>query len=62
MYSRHKYTLFISADSNFHLQRKHKKDDPDDIALNSGRAYFVDNERYQQYLGYIPGTTDVCIN
>lgn len=34
---RHKYTLFISADGNFRLQRKRKNDDPDDLALNGGR-------------------------
>ena len=57
---RHKYTLFISADGNFRLQRKHKKDDPDDVALNSGRAYFVESERYKAYLKYIGQAKDVC--
>ena len=57
---RHKYTLFISADGNFRLQRKHKKDDPDDVALNSGRAYFVESERYKTYLEFIGQGKDVC--
>ncbi len=57
---RHKYTLFVSADGNFRLQRKSKNDDPDDFALNGGRAYFVENEKYQQYLGFIEQTKDVC--
>jgi hypothetical protein len=47
---RHKYTLFISADGNFRLQRKHKKDDPDDVALNEGRSYFVESVDYKTYL------------
>jgi hypothetical protein len=47
---RHKYTLFISADGNFRLQRKHKKDDPDDVALNEGRSYFVESASYKTYL------------
>ena len=47
---RHKYTLFISADGNFRLQRKHKKDDPDDVALNEGRSYFVESAGYKAYL------------
>jgi len=50
---RHKYTLFISADGNFRLQRKHKKDDPDDIALNEGRSYFVQSTSYKKYLTHI---------
>ncbi|KAJ6619149.1 hypothetical protein B0H10DRAFT_2217021 [Mycena sp. CBHHK59/15] len=31
---RHKFTLFLSADGNFKMQRKNKCDDPDDVALN----------------------------
>ncbi len=50
LHSRHKYTLFISADGNFRLQRKHKDDDPDDLALNEGRAYFVESADYKAYL------------
>ncbi|KAJ6631636.1 hypothetical protein B0H10DRAFT_1938469 [Mycena sp. CBHHK59/15] len=33
---RHKFTLFLSADGNFKMQRKNKRDDPDDVALNYG--------------------------
>ena len=49
-FRRHKYTLFVSADGNFRLQRKHKKDDPDDVALNEGRSYFVESASYKTYL------------
>ena len=49
----HKYTLFLSTDGNFHLQRKNKHDDPDDVALNGGNAYFVDTGPYRDYLNHI---------
>jgi hypothetical protein len=45
-----KYTLFISVDGNFRLQRKHKKDDPDDVALNEGRSYFMESTSFKTYL------------
>ncbi|KAJ6526481.1 hypothetical protein DFH09DRAFT_1095195 [Mycena vulgaris] len=46
----HKFTLFVSADGNFKLQRKNKRDDPDDYALNGGNGYFVETEEYKEYL------------
>ncbi|GLB43470.1 hypothetical protein LshimejAT787_1303830 [Lyophyllum shimeji] len=46
----HKYTLFLSTDGNFRLQRKNKNDDPDDTALNEGNTYFVPTEAYKEYL------------
>lgn len=54
---RHKYTLFISADGNFRLQRKRKNDDPDDVALNKGRSYFVESTSYKMYLEHAGQTT-----
>jgi hypothetical protein len=56
---RHKFTLFVSVDGNFRLQRKRKNDDPEDFALNGGRAYFVEDAQYQQYLQCIEKTKDV---
>ncbi|KAF8205918.1 hypothetical protein K438DRAFT_2014304 [Mycena galopus ATCC 62051] len=47
---RHKFTLFLSVDGNFKLQRKYKRDDPNDFALNDGNGYFVETEDYKQYL------------
>ncbi|KAJ7921959.1 hypothetical protein B0H13DRAFT_1866198 [Mycena leptocephala] len=35
---------------NFKLQRKNKRDDPNDFALNDGRSYFVESEDYKSYL------------
>ncbi|KAJ7883160.1 hypothetical protein B0H14DRAFT_2564961 [Mycena olivaceomarginata] len=46
---RHKYTLYVSADGNFKLQRKGKRADPDDFALNSGNTYFPPNEDFKVY-------------
>jgi hypothetical protein len=48
---RHIYTLFISADGNYRLQRKAKNSDEDDVALNNGRGCFVETENYNEYLG-----------
>jgi len=49
--------MFISVDGNFRLQRKHKKDDPDDVALNGGRSYFVELTNYKTYLEHAGQTT-----
>ena len=58
---RHKYTLFLSADGNFRLQRKHKRDDPDDVALNEGRSYFVESTSYKSFLELVgEAPTEVC--
>lgn len=57
---RHKFTLFLSIDGNFRLQRKRKNDDPEDFALNGGRAYFVEDEQYQRYLQSVDNSKDVC--
>ncbi|KAJ3576610.1 hypothetical protein NP233_g319 [Leucocoprinus birnbaumii] len=46
----HIYTLYVSADGNFRLQRKRKNDDPDDKGLNKGNAYFVNDDSFQEYL------------
>jgi len=50
---RHKYTLFLSTDGNFQLQWKHKNGDPDDVALNQGNGYFVENAQYKEYLACV---------
>lgn len=55
----HKYTLFLSVDGNFHLQRKNKKEDPDDVALNNGHAYFVKSEDFDNYLSIVQPSDDV---
>ncbi|KAJ3558488.1 hypothetical protein NP233_g11498 [Leucocoprinus birnbaumii] len=58
----HIYTLFVSADGNFRLQRKRKNDDPNDKALNEGNAYFVDDSKFLEYLSGSGGkdVTSLC--
>ncbi|KAJ6624354.1 hypothetical protein B0H10DRAFT_1784804, partial [Mycena sp. CBHHK59/15] len=51
--SEHKFTLFLSADGNFKMQRKNKCDDPDDVALNYGGGYFVETKEYERYVGLV---------
>ncbi|KAH6903700.1 hypothetical protein BKA70DRAFT_1513986 [Coprinopsis sp. MPI-PUGE-AT-0042] len=53
---KHIYTLFISADGNYRLQRKAKNSDEDDVALNNGRGCFVETGKYKEYLD----TVDEC--
>jgi hypothetical protein len=57
---RHKYTLYLSVDGNFRLQRKNKTDDPDDVALNKGNGYFVENNAFKEYNKIVGETNDVC--
>ncbi|KAJ6522886.1 hypothetical protein B0H19DRAFT_1345812 [Mycena capillaripes] len=57
---RHLYTLFLSSDGNFKLQRKRKVDDHDDVALNGGNAYFLEDSKYRQYISEIGPADDKC--
>ncbi|KAJ7723265.1 hypothetical protein B0H16DRAFT_1737330 [Mycena metata] len=57
---KHKYTLFLSSDGNFKLQRKRKVDDPDDVALNDGNAYFPDDTTYKKYVAVMGRHDDKC--
>ncbi|KAJ7747582.1 hypothetical protein B0H14DRAFT_3514007 [Mycena olivaceomarginata] len=50
---RHKMTGFYSGDANFKMQRSNKVDDPDDFALNNGRAYIPPNEDFKAYVKLI---------
>ncbi|PPQ76396.1 LOW QUALITY PROTEIN: hypothetical protein CVT26_015366 [Gymnopilus dilepis] len=58
----HKYTLYLSADGNFKLQRKKKRGDPDDISLNNGRGFFVASAPYALYLEHTKEECDeTCV-
>ncbi|TFK61665.1 hypothetical protein BDN72DRAFT_872706 [Pluteus cervinus] len=49
----HKYTYFICMDGNYRLQQSFKtsqNSDPNDVALNNGNAYFVNDAIYKKYL------------
>ncbi|KAJ7261480.1 hypothetical protein C8J57DRAFT_1634447 [Mycena rebaudengoi] len=59
-HEQHKHTLFLSSDGNFKLQRKRKVDDPDDVALNAGNAYFPEDSQYRSYVAQIGPADDKC--
>ncbi|KAF4572398.1 hypothetical protein EYR36_006900 [Pleurotus pulmonarius] len=46
----HVESKFLSADGHFGLPRKKKVDDPDDIALTDGMAFFPKREEYETYI------------
>ncbi|KAH9911809.1 hypothetical protein B0H21DRAFT_704547 [Amylocystis lapponica] len=53
---RHLYLNVLSLDGTHSLQKKLKNDDPDDVSLNEGRAYFVQDEPFRAFLercGYV---------
>ncbi|KAJ7100504.1 hypothetical protein C8R44DRAFT_642046 [Mycena epipterygia] len=56
---KYNFTLFLSIDGNFKLQRKNKRDDSDDVALNRGHGYFVETEEYKRYVKLVKPTEDV---
>ncbi|EIN05125.1 hypothetical protein PUNSTDRAFT_30488, partial [Punctularia strigosozonata HHB-11173 SS5] len=55
---RHLRSLILSADGHFGLQRKSKKDDPDDISLVAGRAFFPDESTFKSYLAKIKSSEE----
>ncbi|KAK1228972.1 hypothetical protein PQX77_007982 [Marasmius sp. AFHP31] len=46
---RHKYMRFFAIDGCHSAQHLKKRDDPDDIALNAGAAYFGPRAAFQEY-------------
>lgn len=57
----HIETLFLSADGHFGLPRKLKVDDPDDISLTEGQAFFPSEEECEHYLQHAKDATEVCL-
>ncbi|KAK7056512.1 hypothetical protein VNI00_003068 [Paramarasmius palmivorus] len=55
---RHLFTLFLSADGHFSLQRKKKPDDPDDVALVAHMGLFADILEYRDYCRRAPNSTE----
>ena len=54
--ARHKFSTVLSIDGFHSLQKKAKNDDPDDISLNEGRGYFVQDGPFHTFLkecGYV---------
>ncbi|KAF7760546.1 hypothetical protein Agabi119p4_11222 [Agaricus bisporus var. burnettii] len=57
----HKYTLFLSADGNFRLQRKRKIHDRLDKSLNAGNGYFVEDSKYRHYIKSLRNEVDTSL-
>ncbi|TFK71384.1 hypothetical protein BDN72DRAFT_895628 [Pluteus cervinus] len=59
----HKYSLFLSIDGNFRLQRTHtnKRRDADDVALIDGHGYFVNDSDYTKYLQGVDPSSEVVL-
>ncbi|KAK7024355.1 hypothetical protein VNI00_016409 [Paramarasmius palmivorus] len=55
---KHLFTLFLSADGHFGLQRKKKPDDPDDVALIAHMGLFADILEYRDYCKRAPNSTE----
>ncbi len=48
--NKHKYTWFLSLDGNFRLTQLIKHCDPNDVPLNKGNAYFVNEKAFDDFL------------
>jgi hypothetical protein len=53
--------LFLSGDGHFGLQRKSKVDDPDDVSLLEGAAFFPKETLYQEHLSAAGPSTEVRV-
>lgn len=47
---RHKFTWFLSLDGNYRLSQLVKHCDPNDVPLNKGNAYFVNQDLFRNFL------------
>lgn len=47
---RWRYALFLAIDANFQLKRKAVSSNDRDPSLNSGWAYFVEEDAYKKFL------------
>uniref|UniRef100_A0A0W0FEF4 CxC2-like cysteine cluster KDZ transposase-associated domain-containing protein n=1 Tax=Moniliophthora roreri TaxID=221103 RepID=A0A0W0FEF4_MONRR len=55
---KHKHTLFIVVDGCHSTQCLKKREDPDDIALNEGSAYFSAHHNFREYIKENTGEAD----
>ncbi|KAK1233862.1 hypothetical protein PQX77_002964 [Marasmius sp. AFHP31] len=55
---RHKYTRFFAINGCHSAQRLRKRDDPDDVALNAGSAYFGPRPAFREYVSQQTGEPD----
>ena len=49
-FNRYIHACELGGDGNHGLQKKHKRDDPDDVSLCEGKGYFVDPAKMKTYL------------
>lgn len=56
---RHIIQLFLALDGNFRLQKKKKNDDPDDVALMDGHAYFPHDATFRDYIKRVGDSKEV---
>ena len=48
--------MSFSKDGNFQQSQHSKKYDKDDVPLTKGKAYYVDEDKYEEYLKSRAGT------
>ena len=60
MHYRWLYTLFISLDANFRMQRKAVSNDAVDPGLNKGYSYIVEEKAYKEWLSTATPYPEVC--
>ncbi|KAK7016791.1 hypothetical protein VNI00_018800 [Paramarasmius palmivorus] len=55
---KHVYTIFVAVDGCHSAQQLKKREDPDDVALNEGSAYFGSRHNFRQYIKENTGDKD----
>lgn len=58
--SRYIHACELGGDGNHGLQKKTKRDDPEDTSLSEGLGYFVDSEKMKAYLESVEVEDPVC--
>jgi hypothetical protein len=49
-----------TLDGNHQCNQFNKNNDPDDVSLCAGKAYFPEHQEYQSYLAKVPTSREVC--
>ncbi|KAF8638120.1 hypothetical protein AX16_010570, partial [Volvariella volvacea WC 439] len=51
--------MYLSLDGNFQLQLKAKRNDLEDIPLNGGKGFFMEDEPYKTYLTKVDSSSNI---